>query len=266
MHELLQNVPRDVIEAYVQDRINNFAFVFAQELVPNISQQQLDIAFSRAVYFISAQEASGGQTQVELRFSHDCRYLGCLNPDCSLCKNNPNKTCAPDEIFDEAYVENRVLKAKCEADISVELVNKQTGEVFAMPGVEVQLSVIDGDEYNSGAADPTATIVELRTSDEGEPLLKCAGGSRALEPGTVLINMQNGRAKLPDVVVAGKNETFKFNGGNSTSHFRLMALVMRRDELGRPVPVEPVAAAVSNSFAVIAGHGDTCSKRFIWLF
>ena len=66
--------------------------------------------------------------------------------------------------------------------------------------------------------------------------------------------MQNGRAKLPDVFITDKNDTFHFNEGATTGHFRLLALAMRRDEMGNPVPVEGVAPAVSNSF-VVGGTG-----------
>lgn len=55
------------------DRIKHFAVVFAQELVPGITQQQLDLAFSRALYSISAQETPA-QAQLELKFSHNCRW------------------------------------------------------------------------------------------------------------------------------------------------------------------------------------------------
>jgi hypothetical protein len=54
------------------------------------------------------------------------------------------------------------------------------------------------------------------------------------------------------VFITDKNDTFHFGDGASTGHFRLLALAMRRDELGNPVPVEGVAPAVSNMFVVRA--------------
>jgi hypothetical protein len=71
------------------------------------------------------------------------RYLGCTDPDCALCKNNPHKTCNPADLFDEAYADNQVLKARCEAELYVELVNATTGEVYPAPGVEVQVLSCD---------------------------------------------------------------------------------------------------------------------------
>ncbi|WIA29348.1 hypothetical protein OEZ86_011853 [Tetradesmus obliquus] len=237
------------LEDHVLDRIKHFAVVFAQELVPGITQQQLDLAFSRALYSISAQDTSG-HAQLELKFNHKCRFLGCVSQDCMLCKNNPHKTCGGDDNFDEAYADNQVLRTRCEAEIFVDLINQVSGEVYSAPGVEVQLSVIDGDAYNSTAPDPLATIMELHTSDEGVPLLQCYGTNRAIHVGTVVVALQNGRAKLPEVFVTDKNDTFHFGDGATTGHFRLLALAMRRDELGNPVPVEGVAPAVSNTFVV----------------
>lgn len=68
-----------------------------------------------------------------------CRYLGCSNIDCPLCKHNPHKTCPSNDNFDEAYADNQVLRARCDADVHVELYNASTGEVFSAPGVEVQV-------------------------------------------------------------------------------------------------------------------------------
>lgn len=67
------------------------------------------------------------------------RYLGCANTDCPLCKHNPHKTCPADDNFDEAYADNQVLRARCDADVHVELFNAATGEPFSAPGVEVQV-------------------------------------------------------------------------------------------------------------------------------
>lgn len=66
--------------------------------------------------------------------------MGCLNQDCQLCKNNPHKVCDPEINFDEAYADNQVLKARCEAEVYIELMNQSTGEVFSAQGVEVQVS------------------------------------------------------------------------------------------------------------------------------
>lgn len=63
-----------------------------------------------------------------LLLHHCCRYLGCMVTCCILCENNPNKTCMQGD-----HVE--VLRANCEADISVELYNLVTGQAVSMAGV-----------------------------------------------------------------------------------------------------------------------------------
>lgn len=70
--------------------------------------------------------------------------------DCGLCKHNPHKTCATAENFDEAYADNQVLRARCDADVCVELFNASTGEVFSAPGVEVQVRLGGGCWVGSG--------------------------------------------------------------------------------------------------------------------
>lgn len=146
------------------EQLRRFAVAFAPELQPAISQQQLDLAFSRALYAMNARAAASA-TQLTLRFSHACRYVGCASPSCGLCKHNPHKACGADDNFDEAYADSQPLRSPCETDICVELVNAATGEVVSAPGLEVQLCAVDGDKYDAGAPDPLKTIQTLLTTD-----------------------------------------------------------------------------------------------------
>jgi len=103
LHKDLRNVPRDVLEVtvpitictgravevwtqglrahwcssrlqdHVLQNIRQFAVLFATELMPGITQQQLDIAFSRALYALTRPD-NGSQITLELRFSHNCRW------------------------------------------------------------------------------------------------------------------------------------------------------------------------------------------------
>lgn len=68
-----------------------------------------------------------------------CRYLGCPQRDCFLCKNNPNKHCTENDNFDEAFADNQPLRSKCDADIWVELYNQDASGSEALPGVEIQV-------------------------------------------------------------------------------------------------------------------------------
>jgi hypothetical protein len=60
-----------------------------------------------------------------------------MGGDCMLCKNNPNKTCVRGDHFDGAYADSQVLRAKCEAEIGVELYNRVTGQPASVSGVTV---------------------------------------------------------------------------------------------------------------------------------
>jgi hypothetical protein len=61
---------------------------------------------------------------------------------------------------------------------------------------------------------------------------------------------QNGSAKLPELTVTDKNDTFHAHQGNSFSSFRLMAVAVRQDEWGHPMPLEHIPPAVSAKFVV----------------
>lgn len=61
-----------LLQEYVLEQIRQFAVEFAQQLVPQITQQHLDLAFSRALYALSAR--SSQQTlKLQLRFMHKCK-------------------------------------------------------------------------------------------------------------------------------------------------------------------------------------------------
>ncbi len=68
------------------------------------------------------------------------RFLGCRYRHCALCANNPHKRCGENDCFDDCYVDNQILKSKCDADIYVELVD--AAGIYgrsALSGVEVQV-------------------------------------------------------------------------------------------------------------------------------
>lgn len=61
-----------LLQEYVLEQIRQFAVEFAQQLVPNITQQHLDLAFSRALYALSAR-SSQQALKLQLRFTHKCK-------------------------------------------------------------------------------------------------------------------------------------------------------------------------------------------------
>lgn len=55
-----------------------------------------------------------------------CRNLGCLDPACTLCAQNPQRRCN-DSCFAPKYLAGDILKAKCGASIRVEVISRTTG-------------------------------------------------------------------------------------------------------------------------------------------
>ena len=74
---------------------------------------------------------------------HDdfCRSLGCLDPQCVLCEHNPHRRCNVN--FAPKYLVNDILKAKCEAPIRVEIIDRGTGVPLGedIPDVQLEVSI-----------------------------------------------------------------------------------------------------------------------------
>lgn len=79
--------------------------------------------------------------------------------------------------------------------------------------------------------------------------------------------MQDGYARLPDIAITDKNDTFHLRG-ESYGTFRLMARVVKRDMYGNLVPIEGVAPAISKKFIVggvasLSMPDTTCSLQLV---
>ena len=66
-----------------------------------------------------------------------CRSLGCLDPQCSLCEHNPHRRCNVN--FAPKYLVNDLLKAKCDAPIRVEIIDRATGVPLGEDIADLQL-------------------------------------------------------------------------------------------------------------------------------
>lgn len=81
----------------------------------------------------------------------ECRALGCLVPSCKLCKHNPSRRCAVN--FDKKYLVNDVLKAKCQAVIRVEVVERATNQPVETCDMReeiiLQMAILDGNTYDA---------------------------------------------------------------------------------------------------------------------
>ena len=56
----------------------------------------------------------------------DCRSLGCLDSECSMCKNTPHRRCTSN--FAQKYLSGDAIKSKCGAYITIEVIDRNTGE------------------------------------------------------------------------------------------------------------------------------------------
>jgi hypothetical protein len=65
--------------------------------------------------------------------------MGCLDPLCTLCEHNPRRRCHVN--FAAKYLVNDVLKAKCEAPIRVEVIDRASGVRLAEDIADVHLEV-----------------------------------------------------------------------------------------------------------------------------
>lgn len=68
-----------------------------------------------------------------------CRSLGCLDPQCVLCEHNPHRRCNVN--FAPKYLVNDILKAKCEAPIRVEVIDRSTGVPLGEDISDIHLEV-----------------------------------------------------------------------------------------------------------------------------
>ena len=72
-------------------------------------------------------------------------------PSCKLCKHNPSRRCAVN--FDKKYLVNDILKAKCQAVIRVEIVERATNQpvedASLRDDIILQMAILDGNTYDA---------------------------------------------------------------------------------------------------------------------
>jgi hypothetical protein len=80
MHAFMHDLTNDarmlllllLLQEYVLEQMRQFAVEFAQQLAPQVTHQDLDLAFSRALYAVSAH-SSQKAIKIQLRFTHKCK-------------------------------------------------------------------------------------------------------------------------------------------------------------------------------------------------
>lgn len=111
------------------------------------------------------------------------RSLGCLDPHCALCEHNPRRRCSVN--FAPKYLVNDVLRAKCDAAIRVEVIDRATGlpaSAADLRGVALEVCVLDGNAYDARCVESGAEregdleACALLLNNRGAPLLAFGGG------------------------------------------------------------------------------------------
>lgn len=144
----LHGVPPRSLEEYSRARILQFAQAFSARLNPTVGPAVVQQAAVDCLASLPPADYSGvalEQRDLQLVFRHDCLSLGCLDAQCVLCEHNPHRRCSVN--FSPKYLVNDVLKAKCDAPIRVELIDRTTGQPIAEDLPDITLEVRIAFEY-----------------------------------------------------------------------------------------------------------------------
>lgn len=178
------------------------------------------------------------------------------------------------------YLVKDVLRAKCDAPIRVEVIDRATGlpaPASSLAGCAVELAILDGNAYDARCLEAGAErgadldAAALLHNNRGAPLLAtggaAAGGGAALgapgahaADGRVVLPLVNGVAMLPDLHVTDSSEALL---SGRKPPFRLLARAVWRTAPGggaAPSTPPPARHAVSEGFVVATRRTRTAGK------
>ncbi|BDA44884.1 probable calmodulin-binding protein 60 B at N-terminal half [Coccomyxa sp. Obi] len=257
----LQSVPGRPLEEYVRARLAQFAGAFARRINPTLNPQIVQQAAAEAIASLPAPEY--GRVAVENRdlqlvFRHDCLSLGCLDPQCVLCEHNPHRRCNVN--FAPKYLVNDVLKAKCDAPIRVEIIDRQTGVPLGedIADVHLEMAILDGNAYDAKCLEAGQERDEdleaccLHTNNKQQALLVPSGAAAHNATGKVIVQLTRGMAQLPDLHVSDSSEAML---SGRKPPFRLLVRAVASD--GRKVNIRH---AVSEGYVVATRRTRTAGK------
>lgn len=260
----LQGVRATVLEAYVRERLDQFAHSLWQRVAPEVPLETFDREVANTYTELPPPEygpVALESRELQLVFRHDCMALGCSSAQCSLCQHNPYRRCRVN--FDRKYLVGDTLKAKCGAVIRVELVDRASGQVFTeeIPGLVFEMNILDGNEYDRKVLDrklsPQQELQELKScvllqNKKQGVLLSSAGGAVNSGDGKVVADFGKGRMDLPELSVSESSEALL---SGRKPPFRL--LVKGVDKQGRGLKIRH---AVSEGFVVATRRTRTAVK------
>ena len=225
------------------------------------------------------------------------RSLGCLDAQCALCEHNPRRRCSvnfapkvrvwgrerrrdggclsaqkrkpfphppphPPHSHHQ-YLVNDVLRAKCDAPIRVEVIDRATGlpaPPDALAGCHLEVCVLDGNAYDARcleAGTERGTDLDaaaLLLNNKGAPLLGAGGGHAA--DGRVILHLTGGAAPLPDLHVTDSSEAL-LSGRKPPFRLLVRAVAGVGGAKGAPPPARH---AVSEGFVVATRRTRTAGK------
>eukprot|EP00803_Ostreobium_quekettii_P007979 evm.model.scf_324.1 EVM.evm.TU.scf_324.1 scf_324:1593-3902(+) len=259
----LQNTRATALEEYVRARLNQFAMSFAQRVAPRLTPEEYDRSVAETYTQLPPPEygaISVENRELQLVFRHDCLALGCTDMQCALCQHNPHRRCRVN--FDRKYLVQDTLRAKCNATIRVELIDRATGQLFEeeMPELQIEMDILDGNQYDQRFLDgkPESDSGDLAScsllmNNKNQPLLVSMGGGAVnMQSGRVVMSLTKGKANLPDLHVTDSSEALL---SGRKPPFRLLVAAAHKG--GRKLRIRH---AVSEGFVVATRRTRTAGK------
>ena len=243
-----------------------FAQAFASRLKP-----ELDVESTQKIMlevFESLPPPDYSNTPLEKRvlqlvFRHDCQSLGCLDTQCVLCEHNPNRQCRVN--FAQKYLVHDILKAKCDSPIRIEVIDRNTGAPIGeeLPGVSIELCVLDGNQYDKYFSEMlNEECLEdlqkcmLTLNNKGNPLLVPGSGGSYNDENKVIVQLLRGTAVLPDLFISDSSEALL---SGRKPPFRLIARAIPTDPL-KTKSTFHIRSAVSEGFVVATRRTRNAGK------
>lgn len=257
----LHAVPPRLVEEYVRSRLIQFAMPFGRRVAPTLPHNLLEQAAAQTIAMLPPPEygpASVENRDLQLVFRHDCLSLGCLDPQCVLCEHNPHRRCNVN--FAPKYLVNDILKAKCEAPIRVEIIDRATGVPVGeeIPDVQLEMCILDGNAYDAKCLeagverDDDLDSCSLLLNNKSTPLLQPGGSGSHTGDHKVVVQLSRGMAQLPDLHVSDSSEAML---SGRKPPFRLLVRAVHSE--GRRLAIRH---AVSEGFVVATRRTRTAGK------
>ncbi|KAA6419351.1 MAG: nitrogen regulatory P-II [Trebouxia sp. A1-2] len=261
----LRAVPAQSLEEYVKARLLQFVAepVFAKRMyqTPEGVHRAAKEVLTELSIPAGKSLPDGASGTYTLLFRHECRSIGCLCPDCELCKQAQHRRCT--SCFGSKYLSGDALKAKCGAPIMVEIINPRTGDVVSTDMIsDIQLEVCVMDSRAYASLTPGMETAEeldactLLVNSQGKELLSPGKNSTYNEEHKIVTPMHNNVAEL-QVHVAGSSIAML---QGQRPPFRLLVRATGVRDGRRVEYVKPV---VSDAFVVATQRVKTAQKAEI---